>query len=122
MSFSEISVSLFGLFLGYWIISKLMADNKAQAIPYQKLEEEKGFNDDYVGYEKDDGRNWYLVLGVNRNAAIEEIQSAYKSLMLQYHPNQVSNLSEELRVLSIRKSKAINFAYKKALDFLGRGS
>jgi curved DNA-binding protein CbpA len=36
--------------------------------------------------------------------------------MLEYHPDRVSNLGEELQALAEEKSKAINEAYRRILD------
>jgi molecular chaperone DnaJ len=51
-------------------------------------------------------RDYYEVLGVQRNATEQELKSAYRKLALQYHPdrNPGDNGSEE-------KFKEINEAY-----------
>jgi DnaJ like chaperone protein len=47
------------------------------------------------------------------------VQTAYRSLIRQYHPDKVANLGEELRELAEVKSKAINKAYNDALAAVG---
>lgn len=121
MSASEILVSLFGLFLGYWVISKLISGKKVETEQSEKPKEKNEFKNDYES-EKLDSQEWYVVLGVSRAASMEEIQTAYKSLIRQYHPDKVASLGEELRNLAEQKSKAINVAYKEAQDLRGGGS
>lgn len=121
MSASEILVSLFGLFLGYWVISKLIPGKKVEADKSEQHEEKNEFKNDYES-ENSDSQAWYKVLGVTRTSSMEEIQTAYKSLIRQYHPDKVASLGEELRNLAEQKSKAINVAYKEAQDIRGGGS
>lgn len=121
MSTSEILVSLFGLFLGYWVISKLITGKKVETDNHKKPEQDKN-SKNYFEQEMSEDQDWYVVLGVSRNASIDEIQTAYKSLIRQYHPDKVASLGEELRTLAERKSKAINVAYKQAQELRGGGS
>ncbi len=54
------------------------------------------------------------VLAISHNATIDEIKSAYKKLMMEYHPDKVAGLGAEIKEVAERKSKEINAAY----DFL----
>lgn len=54
----------------------------------------------------------YLILGLNRNATVEEIKTAYKQKIKDYHPDRVANLGEELRNLAAKKTTEINKAYE----------
>ena len=53
------------------------------------------------------------VLGIAENATSEEIKAAYRRLANQYHPDKVSHLGEEFRVLAERKFKEIQRAYQQ---------
>jgi DnaJ like chaperone protein len=53
----------------------------------------------------------YDILGVNANATMEEITSAYIHLAQMYHPDKVAGLGLELRELAEKKMKEINVAY-----------
>jgi hypothetical protein len=55
----------------------------------------------------------YEVLGLKRNANSEEIKAAYRRLASQYHPDKVSHLGEEFRVLAEQKFKEIQKAYQE---------
>jgi DnaJ-domain-containing protein 1 len=53
----------------------------------------------------------YKILEVNPDAGIVEIKSAYKKKMLEYHPDRVSNLGEEIKNLAEKKTKQINESF-----------
>lgn len=105
---------VFGLLIGYWVVSKLLSPSAPEA-----------HSQDSGEYEQPDPPRqsdptspespWFDVLQVPRSATVEEISAAYKSLIRQYHPDKVASLGPELKELAESKSKAINAAYKEAL-------
>lgn len=58
-----------------------------------------------------DSRPWYVVLGVQPHATPEELKTAWRSAISQYHPDRVASLGIELRELAEKKTKEINAAY-----------
>ena len=60
------------------------------------------------------GRNApYRVLGVDPAASQAEIDSAYRRLISQYHPDKVAGAAPELREAAERKAREINAAYDR---------
>ena len=55
----------------------------------------------------------YAILGVDRNAGIEEIKSAYRQLSMANHPDKVANLGPEFVKVAEEKFKAIQEAYEE---------
>lgn len=55
----------------------------------------------------------YNILGVNYNASIEQIKSAYKSRMKEYHPDKFARVSNAERKKAETKAKDINEAFAK---------
>ena len=51
------------------------------------------------------------ILGISQTAGIEEIKSAYKQKIKEYHPDRVANLGDELKELAGKKTQEINGAY-----------
>ena len=54
----------------------------------------------------------YRELEISRGASMEEIDSAYKKLMTQYHPDKVHHLGPELKKVAHEKTLAIQRAYE----------
>ena len=54
----------------------------------------------------------HAVLGVSPGASQEEVKTAYRLRMQEYHPDKVAHLGPELRILAERKAKEINEAYR----------
>jgi DnaJ like chaperone protein len=55
----------------------------------------------------------YQILGIDSSASGEEIQSAYKARMHEYHPDKVAHLGEELQTVAHRKAVEIQQAYEQ---------
>ena len=58
----------------------------------------------------------YEVLGVRRQASIDDIKSAYRKLAAKYHPDKVVHLGDEFRTLAEQKFKEIQEAYQELVD------
>ena len=58
----------------------------------------------------------YEVLGVRRQASIDDIKSAYRKLAAKYHPDKVDHLGDEFRTLAEQKFKEIQEAYQELID------
>eukprot|EP00761_Pharyngomonas_kirbyi_P002207 gb/GECH01002211.1/.p1 GENE.gb/GECH01002211.1/~~gb/GECH01002211.1/.p1 ORF type:complete len:498 (+),score=96.90 gb/GECH01002211.1/:1-1494(+) len=65
------------------------------------------------------GRDFYSILGVNRNSSASEIKKAYRKLALKYHPdknpkanvNKWHNISEAYEVLSDKNKRLVYDRY-----------
>jgi TPR repeat protein len=60
---------------------------------------------------REKARPWYEVLGVDRDMSAQDVTSAYRALIGQYHPDKVSGLGQEFKEIAERKSREINNAY-----------
>jgi len=58
----------------------------------------------------------YEVLGIQREASIDDIKRAYRKLAAKYHPDKVDHLGDEFRVLAEQKFKDIQEAYQELVD------
>jgi DnaJ-domain-containing protein 1 len=112
MTLSEGAVILFGLFAGYWVVSKLFfrpptAQQRPQAVPPQPPSTAPKQSE------------WSEVLQVSPSAPIAEIRAAYKLLISKYHPDKVDNLGQELKDLAEHKTQEITVAYREAMRARG---
>lgn len=116
MSIEEMFSILFGLFIGYWVVSNLM--NFKAPLKSEESKERHSHTqtsrDDTQGHQ-----SWHDILKVSPSASLDEIRAAYKAQIRQYHPDTVSTLGEELKELAEKKSKAINAAYQEAIRLKG---
>lgn len=53
----------------------------------------------------------YLLLGVTRDASLDEITQAYRALVQIYHPDRYAEASETVRAVANRRMQALNAAY-----------
>lgn len=68
MSGIEALVVAFGLFIGYWVVAKLLAGKPESNAP-----------------------DWHDTLHVSPHASAEEIESAYRALMAQHHADKIAS-------------------------------
>lgn len=110
MNGMELLVVVVFLLLGYWIMSAILnwlSRNGAQAAG-------RGGGEG-SGSEDPGAEEWFRVLEVPETASKEQIVSAYKQKISEYHPDKVAQMGEELRALAESKSKQINAAYEAAM-------
>jgi len=103
-------VILVGLIAGYWAVSKLFF-----AVP--KPRGEPGSDPTAPGGQAPPA--WFETLQVAPSASEEEIRTAFKGMMSQYHPDKVASLGQELRDLANRKSQEITAAYRAGIAARG---
>lgn len=61
-------------------------------------------------------KNYYDVLGINKNASQEDIKKAFRNLSKKYHPDRKARASEEEKKEAESKFKEINEAYSVLSD------
>lgn len=126
MTFTEVIAIIGGLAFGYWIVSGLInnnsnssegsdsthdTNNESQHDRYRhnSSNNERHANDDDIQTE------WHRILGIPENASNDQVTTAYKKMIRQYHPDKVSQMGEEIRKVAEYKSKQINAAYNYAM-------
>ena len=125
MTSTEIIVIVGGLLLGYGIVTILFnkkpasstanSNNYSENGPQENRShaEEPGHNNS--GGEENIPTSWFRILDVSQSATKEQIVTAYKQKIRQYHPDKVAQMGAEIRELAEFKSKQINSAYDYAM-------
>jgi DnaJ like chaperone protein len=54
----------------------------------------------------------YSILGIDKSATNDEIKKAYRKMAIEYHPDKVSYLGEDVQKSANEKFQKINEAYK----------
>jgi DnaJ-domain-containing protein 1 len=126
MSLAEIVVVLAGLGAGYYLVASYFAgkstpQNEDEAANRRRQSEGDGDAADTRTKQNppadasQGGKQWFDVLLVAPSASADEIKQAYRRRMAEYHPDKVSQLGVDLRVLADAKTKEINIAYQEAI-------
>lgn len=74
-----------------------------------------GRSDDASGRREQRNLDPYTVLGVSPHATEDEIKSAYRRLVRQYHPDKVAHLGEEFKQMAEKRFKEIQQAYQQIM-------
>ena len=126
MTGTDIAVIIGGSLLGFWIVSSAMGGKKPTASPDSRpKEDDEGPWDSHQQQAPGQSEagsiagNWFRILEVAESASKDEIASAYKQKIRQYHPDKVANLGPEIRQIAEAKSKEINTAYDHAMRLRG---
>lgn len=54
----------------------------------------------------------YKILMISHNAGIDEIKTAFKNRIKEYHPDRLENFGDDIKELARRKTQDINRAYE----------
>jgi DnaJ like chaperone protein len=73
---------------------------------------EQAFRQVRAEFVRESGGAWQ-VLGIEQDAGVEEIKSAYRQLTMANHPDKVANLGPEFVKVAEEKFKAIQEAYEE---------
>lgn len=130
MTSTEMIVIVGGLLLGYWIVASLFNKKPASSTrsnsnnDAEKLTQENSANTEEPGNCNSCGEDyipssWFRILEVSQGATQDQIVTAYKQKIRQYHPDKVAQMGAEIRDIAELKSKQINAAYDYAMKLRG---
>lgn len=108
----------FLIFAGMWVVRRLLRVVTGRSVGAGPRPGPGGYGQrgprgrPTPGYS-DRYKSPYEVLGVEQGASQEEISSAYRKLVQQYHPDRVADLGPELREVAEQRMKEINAAYQE---------
>jgi len=114
----EMLVTVVFLLIGYWVVSALFP-GKPTATPNSGKPNDPQPEQEIHKKTTSSSVAWHEILSVSPNATVEDIRTAYRKLMSQYHPDKVATLGQELRDLAEHKSKQITTAYRQAMQIRG---
>jgi DnaJ like chaperone protein len=92
-----------------------LADQRRAARDEWDGEDEAEFSESNDDPEPVGPKPWHEVLGVSTKASMQDIKTAYRRLITQYHPDRVEGLGPELRELATVRAQEINAAYQAAI-------
>jgi len=87
----------------------------AQELEPDNKDAEIGLREAKIELKKSKHKNYYKVLGVEKNCTESDIKKAYRKLALQWHPDKNSS-TEELKIQAEAKFKEITEAYSVLSD------
>ena len=112
LSNQDILIILFALFFGFGIVRfALSRDDSDEDSSKPRSKSQRSSDETW-----DNNQSCYQILDIEPTATSEDIKSAYKRKISQYHPDKVSSLGPEFTPIAENKTKQINAAYKEALD------
>ena len=68
-----------------------------------------------LSVEPEEQRDCFEILGLSPSASMEELRTAYKRLIKQYHPDRVHGMAPAFTRLAEAQTRRLNAAYQQAL-------
>lgn len=68
-----------------------------------------------LSIEPEEHRDCFAILGLSPSASVEELRTAYKRLIKQYHPDRVHGMAPAFTKLAETQTRRLNAAYQQAL-------
>ena len=100
------------ILLGIWIVYKLIAkQNTAKTADYEQEDSSGNSQQQATQRPQSDEERFANILGLSPSSSLEIVKQRYRELCSKYHPDKVSHLGEEFRVIAEQKLKDINAAY-----------
>ncbi|GAB0089401.1 dnaJ homolog subfamily C member 7 [Sergentomyia squamirostris] len=88
-----------------------------QALKVEKTQEIKGLlRDAKLALKKSKRKDYYKILGVNKNATDDEIKKAYRKRALIHHPDRHANSTDDEKKEQEKKFKEVGQAYSVLSD------
>lgn len=103
----EILFTMFRIIILYWILGKIFGFFFGRT-------RRSGYSNQYADSRNTFGskiEDSYQILNISPFSSDSEIESSYKKLVLQFHPDKTLNMGPDLRKLSEQRMKEINSAY-----------
>jgi DnaJ-domain-containing protein 1 len=82
---------------------------------YDEIDDEDQSSEDDLE-EAYDEESWYEVLGVSSDATEDEIKTAFREKIKQYHPDRVSGLGEKLQHIAEFETQKLNAAREEGMS------
>lgn len=129
MKFNDIAIICIFAFIGYLVVASIINTLQERKSSHAENNTGDGIRHDSAVSNGDTNSSastlmprtlvWNEVLNIPENATLDQISSAYKRLITQYHPDKVAGMAKEIRDLAEVRSKEINAAYEYAVKLRG---
>lgn len=121
MTLTEIITVVGGAVLGYVAVSAFIGRNtekpEVDSAGFDESEAAGQHNSSSTNSSSTDGvstiQECFDVLGISKWSSAEEIRSAYKTKIKDYHPDKVAHLGEKLRSTAAVETVKLNSAYSR---------
>ena len=107
---------IFVLVMLYRYLSKFNRMRNLGRPPHNEQQHQTDAQTEESSGQQSPPRTPHEILGVEPSATNEEIKSAYRRLVNQYHPDKVAHLGDEFQQLAEQRFKEIQEAYQRLIQ------
>ena len=98
------------------------SDDEPSMLDGEKIEADEQTETPTVEDQAEEAPAWYSVLGVSANSSVDEINSAYRAQIKQYHPDKVAGMGPKIREVAEEQTRLLNAAREEGLSRVNAGS